>query len=253
MSDLTVIILSKPGARVAQLDLLRRSIDRFWPEANNDLRVLCSPAGPAFAADLDEQLRYAGEHVCFLTDDGVFYRHVWSPCWTLQNRDEILCHSLRLGVNTVRCYPTGTLHENPRSSLWDWTEAEFDGDYGYPGSVDAHVFRRHDIAPLAGMNLQNPTALEVALNTFCVEFLASRRPLMSSPTQSCYVSVPVNRVSKQSGVRYGETHWQTANELNQEFRHGLQIRLDSIRPELVDAAHVEFRFGWEPKPALVAA
>lgn len=241
----TVLILAKPSARIAQLELLLRSLDRYWPGQN--IRVLDAPAGPAFETQVREQLAEAGDFVCFLTDDGVFYRDVTNPTRTLEQRPDVLCHSLRLGANASWCYPLNRPHRRRRSGVWLWWDE--DGDFGYPGSVDAHVFRRTDLLRmLYGRSYPNPTSLEVVLDHSCRRHFQAARPCMTAPTQSCYVSVPVNRVSEQSGVRYGQRFPQSAGELNLRFLAGERIRLDSIRPEHVNAAHVEFRFLWEPQP-----
>lgn len=262
----TAIVFSKQ--RAAQLDLLLRSITENAPGLFDEVFVIWKGDGEYAAAyhicfeehgwmidvgevDLREQtlrfVRAAGEHVAFLMDDCVFYRPVEGeqrPEAVLEDED-VLCFSPRLGLNTTECYPLRRRQEFPAGRAaeggvlyWGWKTA--DGDFGYPFSLDGHVFRRDDLLPLLRdvYDWSTPNSVEAAL-----AHMGDRveRPLMASHTQSSLVGVPCNRVGEShSGNRAGETYPRDPFELNRAYLAGGRIRLDSVDPLMVNAAHVEF-------------
>lgn len=244
MSAVTILILHKD--RTAQLALLQKSIRRNWP--GQVVQVIEEPAGPLFEQRVCLELSRATDYVCFMCDDGILYRSLlrtkssdMEPSEWLSLRD-VLCLSLRLGENTTWQYPTGLAQQWPLEigygQAWAWREevTRSNGDFGYPGSVDAHIFRRTDlIEMLDGRQVENPTALECAMVEGCNE-LADRRSLMACYPHSVYVGVPVNRVSEQSGVRFGVEHPQTVEWLNERV-----LDLDAIDFTGVNGAHTELR------------
>jgi hypothetical protein len=242
----TLVVLAKPDgagghARRAQLDALERSVDRHWRAPT--VVLVDAPHGERFSDAVDEALLDANPYVCFACDDGLFVRPVdLLPALVLENNREVLTFSLRYGRNTVTSYPNGRRLGPWPGPVWPWQGMR--DDYGYPGSVDGHVFRRDDLLELLEHETPgNPTALEVHLDVGCRSRLA-RRPLMASYSESCYVGVPVNRVSEQSHVRAGDTHPQPADELNARFDNGERIDLDAIDLELIDGPHAEVLFQW---------
>lgn len=241
----SLIILSRHDddgrpIRSAQLDLLIRSINR-----NTSARlssVASEPAGARFDARIHAEIDGRGDPlVAFVTDDCVFYRPVPDTIGAWMKDREVLCFSLRLGANVDTCYPTGEHVSEWPGPEWRWQGAP--GDFGYPGSVDGHVFRRSDLREmLDGVYLDNPTALEVILNDRCASL---GRPLMCSGPVSSLVSVPVNRVSSQSGVRHGETYPADASYLNEMFQHGARIDLERTFAGVeVRGAHQEVEYEW---------
>lgn len=267
----TTIILSKD--RPAQLDLLLRSIERngagqFIPwviarhsdgynavsDAHQEAYIMFGNEN-VFELDVRHALSECGEFVCFMCDDGILYRpDARNPALNFTTRGldtDLLCVSLRLGENTVRQYPTDFKQRLPREPPWDgngaaweWRNAEH--DFGYPGSIDAHVFRTADVQRmLAARSFPNPTALECALVDGCNE-LASERPLMACYPHSVYVGNPINRVSLQSGVRYGTRFPVSAEECNRRFLAGERIDLDALDFSGVDGAHTEIELHWDP-------
>lgn len=241
-----IIVLAKD--RRAQLKLLLRSIAQNWPEARV-LQVVDEPAGTEFQwAVMNALARCDTEYVAFMCDDGVVYRRVNDGLWRrTMNWTSVLCYSLRLGENTVTCYPSDTPNMMPlplTPSIWRWHGLE--GDFGYPGSVDAHIFRTSDLRELLlGCQVENPTALECALVARC-EDVREKKPMMGCPPLSCYVGVPVNRVSSQSGVRFGDSFPQPAAVLDEYCeRNGYRLSLEGTSWDDVDGAHAEVRFHFE--------
>lgn len=261
----TTIILSKD--RPAQLDLLLRSIERNGGGYFGTPLVIAGGSSQGLAEvyaehqialvyegepwSFEEFVRSAlvGEFVCFMCDDGILYRRI-PPLELDRWTDELLCVSLRYGENTVEQYPTGEVNgwEEVRETsegllTWPWRQAI--GDFGYPGSVDAHIFRTADVVRmLEPHTFPNPTALECALVEGCFQIAASR-PLMACYPHSVYVGNPVNRVSEQSNVRYGQTYPVTAAECAEKFAEGLRIDLDALNFSAVNGAHSEVELVWK--------
>ncbi len=244
--SVSLIILSRHDddgrpIRGAQLDLLIRSIHRYFPAAR--FRVMGEPSGPLFDRALKFHIGHphAPDLFALVTDDCVFYRPVPGTIAAWMQDRTVLCFSLRLGRNITGCYPTGERVFFWPGVEWHWRSAL--GDFGYPGSVDGHVFRRDDLREmLADRYLDNPTSLEVQLNDACASL---GRPLMASGPMSSLVSVPVNRVSSQSGVRFGERYPQDAAELAARFEAGERISLERTFAGVeVTAAHQEIQYVW---------
>lgn len=252
--SVTTIILSKD--RPAQLDLLLRSIERngvgqFVGTESERPVVITATHALTFEFLIRLELHLASEFVCFMCDDGILYRDfnpgVRPDNWLCEDNPEILCVSLRLGYNTHICYPSGLPNKMPASIPWQWSGLDWAtlGDFAYPGSIDGHIFRTADVQRmLAGKSFPNPTALECALVAGCDE-LARERPLMACYPHSVYVGNPVNRVSEQSGVRYGTRFPVTAAECNERFLRGERIDLDALDFSHVDGAHTEIELVWK--------
>lgn len=273
---ISTIVLSKD--RPAQLDLLLRSIKRNGGEAiggrfssvtvlarfsegykevrdEHDLVAFAFGDAAQFEDDVRWALDQAGEFVCFMCDDGILYRPLETtlPQTALRINPQTLCFSLRLGRDTTTCYPSGVEQGlppefgEPFCQVWDWTRHPTEpglSDFGYPGSIDAHVFRTADVQQmLAGRCFPNPTALECALVDGCFE-LADERPLMACYPHSVYVGNPINRVSEQSNVRYGERFPLSADECRERFLSGLRIDLDALDFSAVNGAHTEIELQW---------
>jgi hypothetical protein len=257
--------------RACQLDLLLRSVKFHADELFDQIIVLWTATdaeyeagyGRLFAAhevdfvrqdDFMEQtlgiLDLACDHHCFLTDDSVFYRPIGGLTRPEQalKMEEILCFSLRLGLNTGQCYPLRRIQGLPTFEVaddllvWDWREG--DADFGYMGSLDGHLFRRDDLLDmLDGTRVfRNPNQLE--------EVLQSETRTMLSPYASCHreshlVGIPVNRVNETHPNRYGEDHEASERDLNSVYLEGKILDLDSVRADRVTAAHAEMELVFE--------
>ena len=263
----TAIIFSRN--RAAQLDLLLRSLQANAPALTDDVHVVwqinrnaygqgytvCEREHPAvafqrqFALDTDTLtlIENGDETVMFLTDDSVFYQPLpdFDPADALASDDRLLCFSLRLGLNTTDCYPLRRPQASPRFERregdwlsWRWRNA--DADFGYPGSLDGHVFRREDALWLIDrkpFGWMNPNELEERLVAMCP---LSPREWMGCYEQSVLVGVPVNKTGvTHLANRTGETYSRTLPDLNAHYLSGQRLRLDTI-PDRVTASHAEF-------------
>lgn len=246
------IVFSKD--RACQLDLLLTSLERNAP-GFFDVSVLWTGEQQAYSIcesehpearfipedGLTYQVRYLVEQtktVTFLTDDSVLYREVMlEPILTLA-QERVLTFSLRLGQNTSICYPHDSRQIVPESpdgpvKLWRWRGAQ--GDFGYPMSLDGHIFRSADISRLIqDRHFSTPNSLE--------EMLMSQkigRPLMASYPHSCLVGIPVNRVQHTHPNRAGEKHPFGPDALNARYLVGERIDLDALDFSDIRGAHQE--------------
>lgn len=260
--------------RAAQLDLLLRSISTRAPELFGSISVLFQGSNPdylvayaeamgehpsvnfyceqSFQPDLERILDYSeSEYVTFLCDDDLVVRPFIdsNPERILELNDTLLCFSLRLGNNTNECYPLDRTQEHPSvlwhisdHLIWDWEDG--DADWGYPGSLDGHMFRRDDLEQLLdGADYDAPNGLEEALVQRCMLYHGDR-PNMACFESSLITGVPINRVQSTHPNRSGEFYpWKT-DELNQAFLEGNRLRLDPVDRKDVTAAHTELPLGF---------
>ena len=141
--------------------------------------------------DLLNHLRSRNEFICFFTDDNILYRNIEFDYDLLTNPfvdfDTMCAVSLRLGSNTVfeynhnaeididffpnlYKYIPGMADESKLDapvgkifpvSLWRHRAFNPLTNFGYPLSVDAHVFRKDFIEPyLNELNFNNPNSME---------------------------------------------------------------------------------------------
>jgi hypothetical protein len=254
--------------RAAQLDLLLRSLEKRATDLFDEITVLyrstnhdylqgyarCFRDHPtvrlhyehSFQSQLGDILdKSEHKYVSFLCDDDVVSRNLVEPVkpWEpLEALPEVLCFSLRLGLNTTECYPLRRSQRVPSfqnkavaSLFWSWPAA--DGDWGYPGSVDGHVFRRYQVIEmLSGVDYTGPNRFEEALTNRCFG-RDDRQALMCCYRRSLITGVPVNRVQDKFPNRNGEKHPVSTLELNTAYMEGKKLKLPKC--EGINAAHVE--------------
>lgn len=193
---------------------------------------------------------------CFLTDDSVFYRQPRKPL-KLRLSPSVLCHSFRLGLNTRWCYPHARSQQVPAGvntkqvmGEIDWAWEGADGDFGYPGSVDGHVFRASHLrrALLTCREDANPNMIEEHLERWVCARLAAEYPLMTAEAESSLVGIPVNRVNQTHPNRCGDRHPFSEDDLCQRYIAGERIALDQLDTSDVRGAHQEIQFVFESRP-----
>jgi len=257
------IVFSKN--RAAQLDQLLQSIARRAPDAFDPINVLwtansadymrgyrlCIERHPnaafnyehSFAAQLTETLHKSQrDYVMFLCDDDLVTKpFVPDPTpWFLLSTKQILTVSLRLGLNTTDCYPLNRPQQNPNftfavrdARVWNWKSA--DGDWGYPGSLDGHVFRKGDLlSMLSNTDYTGPNRLEELLMHRCER---QEMNMMACYSESVITGCPLNLVNT--------THSRNRNAgqdplvANTTYLEGKRPMLYPIERNAVTAAHVE--------------
>lgn len=263
MSERTnAVVFSKD--RACQLELLLRSIGRHWPSlAGSPVQVLYAASSPDFARGYEELgRRYPNvelvpqrlafrDHVLdlvdprrplttFFVDDDVLVAPVPADCDELARieRDEtVACLSLRLGRRIERCFTQKRATPAPLGlPLWRWRDG--DGDWGYPMSLDGHVFRTSEIRPLLErLSYFDPNSLEAELADAPLE-----APFMSCFPEPRLLNVPANRVQETAPNEHAGV---TAEYLQRRFSDGWRIRLEPLELERNDAPHHPVDYRWE--------
>jgi hypothetical protein len=243
--------------RPMQLDLLLTSLEQnapgifdptvIWHAKRDDYMhgyEICAEEHPDARLLREDGLTYQVrslmlgiEYVIFFTDDDVLYRPLGSHPLLYEGW---ICFSLRLGDNTTYCYPLSRHQDRPVSPqdqvvVWSWERG--DGDFGYPMSLDGHIFRAQDLLPILHThNFSNPNWLEETLMRGAKEI---GRPLMACFHESHVVGIPANRVNTTTPNRNGETHPYPVQDLNQRYLRGERIDLDALDFSDIRSAHQE--------------
>jgi hypothetical protein len=191
------------------------------------------------------------EYTCFFTDDDIFYQPIKEEEIVRFMEDEdVFCFSLRLGKNTMFCYTMNKdnkLHNEEiiedRFMKWEWVKHYL--DFGYPLSVDGHVFRTNEIKKLTGkVSFENPNTYEAGLQMF--DYFP--REFMVSYKTNRLVNSPTNVVQTVFPNRKGEEFSYTAQELNENYLNGKKIDYKSIDFSDIKGCHQELRFDFIDEP-----
>ena len=272
---ITSVIFSKN--RACQLDLLLHSINHNLPNFD-EIHVLYHATNQYFFAgyemvrekfpwiyfwqqnDFEKDTinildNWVDEYVCFFVDDNIIYRQCDLNNNFIENVfneiPELTCFTLRLGKNTTTqdqyhnqptVFPNDFLVGNINGVnvlMWNWTTVQVFGDFGYPFSVDGHIYKTKDLLPLLDYEFDNPNGFEGRFN----------KNKFSTKTMACFeqsvlVNNPLNIVgssNNNSGWWYGHT----LEELNEKYLDNYQIDLNSIMEQKVFAAHQEMEIKFE--------
>lgn len=255
---MNIVVFSRD--RAMQLDLFLRSFARFAAQAGEQsVRVLYTWSNEEyrrgydrliagtppnvgwiretrFKADLLAAVDPRRPFTVFFADDNVFTRPFTFAGETTDLLDrcaDVLCTSLRLHKHLTYCYTRQLALTPPEfgpDNTYAWRGQN--GDYGYPMSVDGHVFRTADILPrLAGLDFFNPNTLEAALARAPLD-----RPKMACREDAALVNLPVNRVQTSIDNLHGGIG---ADWLNARFLEGKRLDLEPLVDGRYPACHVE--------------
>ncbi|MCB1304760.1 MAG: hypothetical protein KDK37_10800, partial [Leptospiraceae bacterium] len=202
-----------------------------------------------FREDLLNTLRSLGDsRVFFLVDDIVFIRPVTTSILTqFPLVSGIL--SLRLGPainysytrNANQRVPEFTRSE-PGLLTWDWEGQDI--DWGYPFSVDGHVFWAPEILTLAEyVEFQRPNSFESAMQFFSPYFASRRGYIFEAPR---LVNIPCNRVQDEIHNIHGELHQA---ELLSYWKDGLRIDYEKLADVNTNSCHQELPFSFRTATA----
>lgn len=143
----------------------------------------------------------------------------------------ILCYSLRLHPNLNFCYAINRKMPKLKSNIWNWRGQI--GDFGYPMSLDGHIFRTNEILNLLiKLDYNNPNELESKLAGVPIN-----KTKMICSNKSSIVNIPYNRVQHQFKNRHGKV---TAKYLNDKFLDGYRISNENIDGVDNISCHQEF-------------
>lgn len=263
---ISTIIFSKN--RACQLDLLLRSIEQNFTHISNDIRIIYTHTDSEFEkgysklvdkfpnyiwyeqVDFQKDTLFAlsqcKKHVCFFVDDDIVYNtpNIYGNQieHLMTNIEDAGCFSFRLGLNTViqDPYSKKRIPKLPNFIAcgiflaWDWTQQTYN-NFGYPFSVDGHVYNTQLISEVAqDFKFNTPNAFEGC-------FPAKQIPRgMFCLTQSCVINNPINLVGSSEN---NAGHWwgHTLKELNDEFLSGKTIDLESLCKNEIVGCHQEMK------------
>jgi hypothetical protein len=267
---MNIIVFSKD--RAAQCDLFLKSMDRFFEEFNYmKINVLYTYSNKEFEMGYEKLQTYWFQYhnvnfikeqnfktdVLNLVDEKisqtVFFVDdiVWKETFSIRSNEMeifekeplIACLSLRLHPKLTFCYPANINQRPPQfetNLTWFWQNER--GDYGYPMSLDGHIFRTAQIYPLLyRLKYKNPNNLEGLLAMF---------PLVNCPKMICFeksriFNNPINKVQTNNPNRHGHI---TSQHLNEEFLTGRRLAYDPYIGLENKACHEEKTIQWiEPE------
>lgn len=178
-----------------------------------------------FKNDLLGLINFNNQHTVFFVDDNIFktsFDFYDNQMTILNDTWDIACRSLRLHRDLKYCYPKRQPMRQPaygNNNIFTWVGA--DGDYGYPMSLDGHIFRTEDIAPyLKDGDYSNPNLLESIMAGNPI-----KRQKMICYNQSVIMNNPINKVQTLNNNIHGNI---TAELLNNKWLNGERIKLDTF-------------------------
>ena len=231
--------------------------------------------GHSIFDDINNIVKDIEGYVYFLTDDCIIYNRVDLSAEELDNLFEVVtdaqkekllcCVSLRLGQNTTKRAMSGALAPDAmpppvyltddKFLLWNFTTVPFGSYWGYPLSVDGHIFKASVMKnftnelslldkyyancgtiPRAKYSWnQTPNEFESKLQRFMFEL----KPIMGSLSQSCVVNSPNNRVQDSHDNKSGDVYGYVALDLKDEFDSGKRINFNNINFANIECPHQE--------------
>lgn len=237
---INIIIFSRD--RASQLELLLSSMDEHWSEAfEHNIKILYTYSNENFKKGYDilieeyDDVNFIKEnnfkedllnlienkkYTIFFVDDIIFKEDFSLDCEEFkifEEQKDILCLSLRLHPNLIYCYAAGIPMRKPifKNNIWEWKGK--DGDYGYPMSVDANVYRTSEIKEkLEILNYKNPNSLEAILAANPINL-----PKMICFNNSKILNNPCNKVQTNNPNRHGSV---SAEYINEKFLNGFRIK-----------------------------
>jgi hypothetical protein len=190
-----------------------------------------------FRGDTIKLIDITNPHTVFFTDDDVFINNFDfydKQMESFEWDESIVCRSLRLNKHLTYCYPAQLPMKQPMffgDNTFNWHGC--DGDYGYPLSLDGHIFRTKDILQfLVREDYTSPNTLESKM---------ARSTLGLPPKIICYdKSIIINNPCNQCQVDWVNIHGKENLELlNERFLNGQVIVLDNFTGFENTSCHVE--------------
>jgi hypothetical protein len=189
------------------------------------------------------------DFVAFAVDDNILYRKLEFTSDQLKAlfaRKSLMCLSLRLGGNCIiQDIYTGTPAVFPQQEIdyqrpfyiWDYRTAPPDQNFGYPLSLDFHIFRKSELLEwVRKTEFKCPNTLEAHLQQRLRETVPTE---MASLLQSAVVNSPSNRVQDVFQNNAGKFCPASAESLNTEFLKGRRLNLDAIDFSQITSCHFE--------------
>jgi len=252
-----IVLFSKD--RACQCESFLRSMKKYFKEfATHNIKVLYTYSNDNFKSGYDKLISENGKNVKFIketnfkkdllqninTSDAftVFFVDdiIWINEFTKTSQEYInftkstdtLCFSLRLNPNLTYSLPPNLQMTRPRTyenNKWNYTFEK--GCFGYPFSVDGHIFFTKDIIkPIMEIDYRNPNDFEGKMST-----LRWSKQYMMSFDESKIFNNPCNIVQSNNPNTHGEID---AGYLNDKFLNGYRIDIDKYKNLNNTACHM---------------
>ena len=257
------LILSKN--RSSQLRLLLESIELNAPDLFNEIKIIHASSNEDFAKGYEKlkserilsNLVWEKEenfvqdflhalktcetdYICGIVDDCIFYKRLASKPQDIIDvlTDDVFCFSFRLGLNTTTQYymrpqERFELKAYEQSGIfvrWNWKEWDSKLNYGYPISLDGHIFRAKELSDLSHkFKFDYLRQWEGVIAGKCRE--ETDRHNMAAYKQSVLFSIPANCVQDPPLVA-GQLHEYSEEELNNLY----------LKDEVIDLGMMEYAF-----------
>lgn len=178
-----------------------------------------------------QEIVFGKRYVLFLVDDVVFYKSfkLYDGILSLVEPN-VFSFSYRLGSNITESYITyvkcGIIKEynGDDQVKVDWTNKDPSTDFGYPFEVSSSMYRVEDLKKILNLckyqGVDNPNYFELT----SVNIVKQTRYLfgryIQTYTQSCAVSLPINRVQQIHINRCGFNDEYEPQKLLEKFEEG---------------------------------
>jgi hypothetical protein len=237
---INIVVFSKD--RAMQLELFLRSFNNYVKDANRyGVQVLYTTSNDEFQKgynkffgqlttklwirkeqnfkkDLLNLINQNNPYTIFFVDDDFFKNSFdfFDAQMDIFDWDQrIACRSLRLDRDMRYCYTTQKPMLEPifyANNVFNWKLSQ--EDFGYPMSLDGHIFRTAEILPmLQELDYQNPNTLEGQM----VHRRNELGELMICYNNSIIMNNPINKVQTVNNNLHGNIG---AKELNDLFLEG---------------------------------
>jgi hypothetical protein len=203
----------------------------------------------SFLVSLDE---CKTNYISFITDDTVFYEETNPKDSIVSAMDgDTFCFSLRLGLNTkLQDYKTGRYqsdligYEKLENDVirWDYNDYNPFDNYGYPISLDGHIYRKDDVVFIT--STIDISKLRDWEGKLCYEkrYLYSNYTKMASFKHSKCVNIPSNAVL---GDLYCSDKGLSVAQLEEKFISGNDIDIEKMDFTKVIGCHQEIDYRWK--------
>jgi len=214
------------------------------------VRFVKQTSGDEFRSDFLALLdSLDAEKVFFLVDDIVFTEDVDLSEFSRFDTDRYV-PTLRMGTNLRRCYtqqkqqPLPAFLQDPALSgemiCWKWQEGCC--DWGYPLSVDGHLFSTAEFrAIVRRLPFYAPNTMESNLQRFASLFNCRRGVAYA---KSRIVNIPCNKVQGENQNIHGDVH---QNYLCTQWHKGLQMDYWKLYGCVNESAHQELAITLIPR------
>lgn len=185
-------------------------------------------------------------YVGFLVDDNLFVEdfNLSSIIEALEENQDAIGFSLRLGKNTRYCYPLDKSQMLPefvnlKNQLLKYKWVDADTDFGYPLELSSSLYRTKEIMYLLlRLRYDNPNSLEgLIANNACT--YGARYPFLICFENSVTFCNPINKVQNINQNRSGKIENLQSDELANKFQAGYRINVEAYNGFIPNACHQE--------------